>query len=387
MFSNESSPLFAYGSHGNMSRVGSGSNASHGRSTPTSNTDGYSADASADVARFRRSATDGYSADASAEARQGFRRMSDGTYVRRTDSTISADTFDFSDSAGGGSAGRIVQSNSFDPNSNRDIAVRSSSFEHPNPNMAWDDRGNDNHHHRHVRYSSHVPTAAAMHGSLPPNMSMTPNTAWLNSYQMANGMQNNQLAANGMPTNYNHQRNGSVLPTNYSPRRNESYESSSGSSASCSCSSYTDNTERTADENGEAGSRVRPSPKRSVKFESPSKDTKFDRAMKRVQSVLDRPLYRLDGVIGEAADDTNRAPMFYCPNCKTKQRDYINFATASGLYDSPQGYLALYFALYLVSSLFVFGLEVSEEPIYLKSRMKSCACVSLTYTFRKDGNH
>jgi hypothetical protein len=40
------------------------------------------------------------------------------------------------------------------------------------------------------------------------------------------------------------------------------------------------------------------------------------------------------------------------------QRDFINFATAAGQYGSPQGYLALYFVLYLVASLFVFGLEV-----------------------------
>lgn len=51
----------------------------------------------------------------------------------------------------------------------------------------------------------------------------------------------------------------------------------------------------------------------------------------------------------EKDDDNNNTkyPMFYCPNCKTEQRDFINFATAAGLYDSPQGYLALYFALYL----------------------------------------
>ena len=54
-------------------------------------------------------------------------------------------------------------------------------------------------------------------------------------------------------------------------------------------------------------------------------------------------------------------PMFYCPNCKTEQRDFINFATAGGMYDSPHGFLAAYFALYLLSSLFVFGLEVRKE--------------------------
>eukprot|EP00581_Thalassiosira_minuscula_P010877 CAMPEP_0183732038 /NCGR_PEP_ID=MMETSP0737-20130205/37285_1 /TAXON_ID=385413 /ORGANISM="Thalassiosira miniscula, Strain CCMP1093" /LENGTH=573 /DNA_ID=CAMNT_0025964929 /DNA_START=50 /DNA_END=1771 /DNA_ORIENTATION=- len=45
------------------------------------------------------------------------------------------------------------------------------------------------------------------------------------------------------------------------------------------------------------------------------------------------------------------------------QRDFINFATASGIYDSPQGYLALYFALYLLSSLFIFGLEEGWQPL------------------------
>ena len=173
-------------------------------------------------------------------------------------------------------------------------------------------------------------------------------------------------------------------PQNLYPE--ESYESEResayGSSASCSSSSYTDSNERLTDNvNG-----IRRSPEyRKVQFLPEKEATKFDNAMRRVGSVLDKPcelqilylficndsgfngaktftlhcllVFRVDND-GKEVDDSKKRPMFYCPNCKTKQRDIINFATAAGSFYSPQTYLAFYFGLYLVASLFVFGLEV-----------------------------
>jgi len=92
-----------------------------------------------------------------------------------------------------------------------------------------------------------------------------------------------------------------------------------------------------------------------------STDSKFDQIMKKVTSVLDKPLYRPKGQL-EIPDDKNY-PTFFCPNCKTRQRAFLSVATASEQTSSPLGYLALYFALYMVSSLFIFGLEEGWQPL------------------------
>jgi hypothetical protein len=92
-----------------------------------------------------------------------------------------------------------------------------------------------------------------------------------------------------------------------------------------------------------------------------SPDSKFDQIMKKVTSVLDKPLYRPRGQM-ELPDD-KKYPTFFCPNCKTRQRAFLSVATASEQQSSPLGYLALYFALYMVSSLFIFGLEEGWQPL------------------------
>jgi len=114
--------------------------------------------------------------------------------------------------------------------------------------------------------------------------------------------------------------------------------------------------------------------------------TKFDDAitLQRFDRPFDkpyqgRPYDSTTAAAAAAAASTKIMPMFYCPNCKTNQRDYINFATAATSINTntptngvgrmldvivtPQGYLALYFVLYLVASLFVFGLEEGWSPI------------------------
>lgn len=93
-----------------------------------------------------------------------------------------------------------------------------------------------------------------------------------------------------------------------------------------------------------------------------SSDTKFDRIVKRVTSVLDVPLYRTENRPRELPDD-KKYPTFFCPNCKTKQRAFLSVATASEQHSTPLGYLALYFAVYMIASLFVFGLEEGWQPL------------------------
>jgi len=90
-------------------------------------------------------------------------------------------------------------------------------------------------------------------------------------------------------------------------------------------------------------------------------DSKIDRIIQKVTSVLDVPLYRTKEQT-EIPSDT-KYPTFFCPNCKTKQRAFLSVATASEQQSSPLGYLALYFAVYMVASLFIFGLEEGWQPL------------------------
>lgn len=59
-----------------------------------------------------------------------------------------------------------------------------------------------------------------------------------------------------------------------------------------------------------------------------------------------------------SGDEAKRFPTFVCPRCKTRQREFFTVATVPGQFESPAGYLAIYFAIYVVASLYIFGLEV-----------------------------
>ena len=48
---------------------------------------------------------------------------------------------------------------------------------------------------------------------------------------------------------------------------------------------------------------------------------------------------------------------FACPRCGTRQREFFTVASAGNQFQSPAGYLALYFTLYVMASLYIFGLD------------------------------
>jgi hypothetical protein len=54
---------------------------------------------------------------------------------------------------------------------------------------------------------------------------------------------------------------------------------------------------------------------------------------------------------------------FICPRCKTRQREFFTVENAAGRLEGPGSYLALYFAVYVVCSLFIFGLEEGWKPL------------------------
>ena len=150
-------------------------------------------------------------------------------------------------------------------------------------------------------------------------------SAWLAMYQ-AHAIQPH---SNGIHVE------SSEVAHDYHRPKHDSGESdySSGSSASCTSSSYTDNSDRMPDHNKAKAqnNRRRLSStstsrhhrrriSRHVKFASPgAENTKFDKVMRRVESVLHKPLYR-DSEANEAETNVKaEMPIFYCPNCKTKQ--------------------------------------------------------------------
>ena len=175
-------------------------------------------------------------------------------------------------------------------------------------------------HSRHVRFLS---KGSSIHQKSP----IPKKDRWLAAYQTANGI------------------------TRQRRMMDDDDESSFGSYSSNTSSSYTDDSD---------GYARRP---RTIRIGSKptAKASNFDKIMRRVNSVLNVNLYGNDETEGENGKKT--FPTFYCPNCKTYQRDYINFATATGQYDTPIGYLVLYFAMYLVASLAVFGFEEGWSAI------------------------
>jgi hypothetical protein len=50
-------------------------------------------------------------------------------------------------------------------------------------------------------------------------------------------------------------------------------------------------------------------------------------------------------------------PTFVCPNCKMRQREFFTVSSAPKQYESEGTVLSLFFALYVVASLFIFGLQ------------------------------
>ena len=79
---------------------------------------------------------------------------------------------------------------------------------------------------------------------------------------------------------------------------------------------------------------------------------KTERSFARsTKNTLSRPSF---GVPDHEAD---KFPTFVCPNCRTRQRNFFTVSSAPRQFESPAGYLAFYMAIYVVSSLFIFGLE------------------------------
>ncbi|KAL7496283.1 hypothetical protein ACHAWT_004687 [Skeletonema menzelii] len=225
------------------------------------------------------------------------------------------------------------------------------------------------HHRRHPSGNSH-------HSSYSGQYSHSGYSGQYNDMTMHDPYGYNPSSMQWYPPNY-HDGNSNIPPVYR--HRNES-EEESGSSYTGSSSSYVTDEDEDASKsthssprsNGEE--RQHPfsisghdSNKPSLDINPPeivmneSRDSKIDTFIQKVTNALDVPLYRTKEQT--EISDEKKYPTFVCPNCKTKQRAFLSVATASEQQSSPLAYLALYFAVYMVSSLFVFGLEEGWQPL------------------------
>lgn len=62
-------------------------------------------------------------------------------------------------------------------------------------------------------------------------------------------------------------------------------------------------------------------------------------------------------------DELLKYPTYVCPRCKTRQREFFTVSDAPKALAEPSNYLALYFGIYVIASLFIFGLEEGWQPL------------------------
>jgi hypothetical protein len=58
-----------------------------------------------------------------------------------------------------------------------------------------------------------------------------------------------------------------------------------------------------------------------------------------------------------ALDDDEKYPTFVCPVCQTRQREFFTVTNAPRQFQSASGYIAFYFGIYVIASLYIFGLQ------------------------------
>jgi len=56
-------------------------------------------------------------------------------------------------------------------------------------------------------------------------------------------------------------------------------------------------------------------------------------------------------------ENTKDYATFVCARCGTRQREFFTVASVGNQFQSPAGYLALYFTVYVAASLYIFGLD------------------------------
>ena len=93
-----------------------------------------------------------------------------------------------------------------------------------------------------------------------------------------------------------------------------------------------------------------------MQAEQTKKEDAFDAHMRELRNAPPSPIIapKLH------ANSSKVYPTFTCPRCKTVQREFFTVASAPSKFRSPAQYIVLYFFMYMIMSLFLFGMEVSD---------------------------
>jgi hypothetical protein len=57
-------------------------------------------------------------------------------------------------------------------------------------------------------------------------------------------------------------------------------------------------------------------------------------------------------------EDDKKYPTYVCPVCNTRQREFFSVSSAPRQFESASGYIAIYFGIYVIAALYIFGLQV-----------------------------
>lgn len=107
--------------------------------------------------------------------------------------------------------------------------------------------------------------------------------------------------------------------------------------------------------------RFRGSHQNVLRGHAASRDSPFQNIGKNSTEKANRSTFMPKSSVIE--DDPQSCATYVCPNCRTIQREFFTVADAPRQLESASGYLALYFAIYVTASLFIFGLEEGWEPL------------------------
>ena len=93
-----------------------------------------------------------------------------------------------------------------------------------------------------------------------------------------------------------------------------------------------------------------------MQAEQRKKEDAFDAHMRELRNAPPSPTRapKLE------VDSSKEYPTFTCPRCKTIQREFFTVTSAPKRFESPAQYIVLYFFMYMIMSLFLFGMEVSQ---------------------------
>jgi hypothetical protein len=92
-------------------------------------------------------------------------------------------------------------------------------------------------------------------------------------------------------------------------------------------------------------------------FNETSPFANFGKAVPKTPRASFRPPFL------SAEHDPDKVPTFVCPRCGTRQREFFSVADAPEMMRGPASYLAAYFTIYVIASLFIFGLEEGWDPL------------------------